>query len=282
MTMNFDDVNVGGQLIVGTGVWPAIKSAWRRINGSVGVEGPVVVGDQSAFADNVGTVMVGRTTNDDFECKPANRSLYTKGNVRIEGDGGTSEALNVSGGSGDNTVYIDGDLYVSGDIDGGNKGRLATRFGTADSLGKVFDMVHPTKGQGWRLAHACIEGPEVGVYFRGRLRRGKEIFLPKYWKGLVHTNSISVQLQPIGAHQDIIVKRWDDDKIYLQAMGGMPIDCFYHVYGERKDINPLHVEYEGETWEDYPDPNHRNFDPLDPKRNLLDDTYRGSRNTITM
>ena len=97
--MNFDDVNVGGQLIVGTGVWPAIKSAWRRINGSVGVEGPVVVGDQSAFADNVGTVMVGRTTNDDFECKPANRSLYTKGNVRIEGDGGTSEALNVSGGS---------------------------------------------------------------------------------------------------------------------------------------------------------------------------------------
>jgi hypothetical protein len=226
--------------------------------------------------------MVGRTKNDDKDCVPADRSLYTKGNVRIEGDEGTEEALNVSGGSGDNTVYIEGDLYVSGDIDGGNKGRLASRFGTADSLGKVFDMVHPTKGQGWRLAHACIEGPEVGVYFRGRLRRGKEIFLPKYWKGLVHTNSISVQLQPIGAHQDIIVKRWDDDKIYLQAMGGMPIDCFYHVYGERKDINPLHVEYEGETWEDYPDPNHRNFDPLDPKRNLLDDTYRGSRNTITM
>ena len=36
------------------------------------------------------------------------------------------------------------------------------------------------------------------------------------------------------------------------------IDCFYHVYGERKDINPLIVEYEGNSWEDYPDPN---FDP---------------------
>ena len=36
------------------------------------------------------------------------------------------------------------------------------------------------------------------------------------------------------------------------------IDCFYHVYGERKDINPLIVEYEGDSWEDYPDPN---FDP---------------------
>jgi len=282
MSWNFDDIQVGGQLRVGTGIVAAIKEGDTKINGSMFSEGPAVFGGPTEFDDNVATLMVGRTKNDDKDCVPADRSLYTKGNVRIEGDEGTEEALNVSGGSGDNTVYIEGDLYVSGDIDGGNKGRLASRFGTADSLGKVFDMVHPTKGQGWRLAHACIEGPEVGVYFRGRLRRGKEIFLPKYWKGLVHTNSISVQLQPIGAHQDIIVKRWDDDKIYLQAMGGMPIDCFYHVYGERKDINPLHVEYEGETWEDYPDPNHRNFDPLDPKRNLLDDTYRGSRNTITM
>tara|TARA_Y100001956_G_scaffold82230_1_gene102304 strand:+ start:331 stop:1194 length:864 start_codon:yes stop_codon:yes gene_type:complete len=287
MSFNLDDVQVGGQLRVGVGLVGPIKEGEYKINGSMHAEGPVVFGGPEEFDDNVATLMVGRTKNDDKDCVPADRSLYVKGNTYMEGDEDTDNALYVSGGKGggtgeNNSVYIDGDLYVSGDIDGGNKGRLATRFGTADSLGKVFDMVHPTKGQGWRLAHACIEGPEVGVYFRGRLRRGKEIFLPKYWKGLVHTNSISVQLQPIGAHQDIIVKRWDDDKIYLQAMGGMPIDCFYHVYGERKDINPLHVEYEGETWEDYPDPNHRNFDPLDPKRNLLDDTYRGSRNTITM
>ena len=98
----------------------------------------------------------------------------------------------------------------------------------------------------------------------------------------MHVDSITVQLQPVGAHQDIIVKRWDDEKIYLQSNGGMPIDCFYHVYGERKDINPLHVEYEGETWEEYPDQNHRNFDPLDESRNLLDETYRGPRNTVTM
>ena len=40
----------------------------------------------------------------------------------------------------------------------------------------------------------------------------------------------------------------------------MPIDCFFHVYGERKDINPLTVEYQGETWEDYPDPDANNPD----------------------
>ena len=70
---------------------------------------------------------------------------------------------------------------------------------------------------------------------------------------MVHKESISVQLQPIGAHQNIIVKRWDDEKVYLQSNGGIPIDCFYHVYAERKDVNALVVEYEGETYEDRPD-----------------------------
>ena len=31
---------------------------------------------------------------------------------------------------------------------------------------------------------------------------------------------------------------------------------FLHVYGERKDVNPLVVEYEGDSWQDYPDPNY--------------------------
>ena len=63
----------------------------------------------------------------------------------------------------------------------------------------------------------CIEGPESGVYYRGRLKNEKVIRLPYYWKDLVNIDTISVQLQPIGAHQDIIVKRWDDEYVYLQG-----------------------------------------------------------------
>ena len=51
--MQLDDVNIGGQLIIGTGVYRAIKSGWRRINGSAGIEGPVVVGNQEAFPTNL-------------------------------------------------------------------------------------------------------------------------------------------------------------------------------------------------------------------------------------
>ena len=62
---------------------------------------------------------------------------------------------------------------------------------------------------------------------------------------------MTVNLTPIGAHQNIIVKRFDEDKIYLQSKGGMPIDCFYHVTARRLD-DDLVVEYEGQSHEDYP------------------------------
>ncbi len=283
MSWNFDDMQVGGQLRVGTGIVPAIKEGDEKINGSMHAEGPVVFGNPGAFDDNVATLMVGRTNNDDEDCVPAARSLWVKGNVLIEGDTGTAQTLYIDS-SRDTAIDINGKTKIDNKGDAvfaiGTGGKtLSARFGDADDRPKPFDLKHPSK-EGWRLRHACIEGPEVGVYCRGRVRRGKEIFLPKYWKDLVHLNSISVQLQPIGAHQDVIVKRWDDEKIYLQAMGGMPIDCFYHVYAERKDINPLIVEYEGESCNDYPDPNHHTIPDVD--RNYNDERYRGSRNTITM
>ena len=282
MSWGFDDINCGGRLQVGTGIVPAIKQGDEKINGSMHAEGPAVFGGPTEFDDNVATLMVGRTKNDDKDCDPADRSLWVKGNVLIEGDTGTAQTLYIDS-SRDTAIDINGKTKIDNKGDAvfaiGTSGMtLSARFGQADDRPKPFDLKHPSK-EGWRLRHACIEGPEVGVYCRGRVRRGKEIFLPKYWKDLVHLNSISVQLQPIGAHQDVIIKRWDDEKIYLQAMGGMPIDCFYHVYAERKDINPLITEYPGDSWKDYPDPN---YDPTEVNPNFNDERYRGSRNTITM
>ena len=59
---------------------------------------------------------------------------------------------------------------------------IAARFEVADSKPKPFDMVHPSRGEGQRLRYACIEGPEVGVYYRGRVRnKNNVITLPAYW-----------------------------------------------------------------------------------------------------
>ena len=206
----------------------------KPYDGTLAVTGPTFIGGHSTNA--AGVLNVG-TALGDFNPNTDGRAVDVEGDVNIVGE----KAVNA--------VYIDGDVYVTGDVDCGNKGRLASRFATADSLPKPFDMVHPTKGEGYRLRYACIEGPEVGVYFRGRTQ-DNEIILPDYWKDLVVIDTITVQTQSVGTSQDIIVKEWDDSKVTLEGV----TDCFYHVYGERKDVNPLVVEYEGQTWEDYPDP----------------------------
>jgi len=217
------------------------------------------VNDFTVASPQKGTVMIGGNT----KVKALN-ALAVKGNIHQTG------ALFTSTGDAIFAIGTGGLL-------------LSARFAIADLKPfKPFDIQHPVKGEGYRLRHVSLEGPEVGVYFRGRLKNQNKIKLPDYWKGLVHTDSISVQLQPIGAHQDIIVKRWDDEYVYLQAQGGLPINCFYHVYGERKDVNPVMVEYEGSGRYDYPDPNFNENSsvPLED-RNFKDPQYNFPRNTIT-
>ena len=277
--MHFSDVEVGKQLIVGNGTYyDTLGLGENVIRGSAYIEGPFLTGDAKSFGGVSATTMIARDVNEESNNPPL--SLNVHGNTQILGDSGTANGLYVSGGSSVDSVYIQGDLYVSGSTDTGNKGRLASRFATADAKPKPFDLVHPTK-EGYRLRYACIEGPEVGVYCRGRVKNDTEIVLPEYWRNLVHVDSISVQLQPIGAHQDIIVKRWDEEKIYLQAKAGFPINCFYHVYAERKDINPLIVEYKGDSWEDYPDPNFNPEKVDEDKRTYTDPRFAGSQNTFT-
>ena len=278
MAFAFDEIFAyGGQLIVAAKkvVPKALGIGEEKIDHSAYIQGNTQIGKPDAFYSAAATLMVGRE-----DTKGTPNAIETRGNVDIIGDGGTTNALYVSGGSGANTVHVIGDMYVSGAIDSGNKGRLASRFGAADGRPKPFDIKHPSK-DGYRLRYACIEGPEVGVYCRGRVRGEKIIKLPDYWKDLVDVESISVQLQPIGVHQDVIIKRWDSEFVYLQAQGGLPINCFYHVYAARKDVNPLHVEYQGESWKDYPDPNF-NPDTAPDTPNYNDPEYRTKRNTITI
>ena len=260
--MDVPDLEVRKQLFVGDGETKALGEAEKAIRGSAYIEGPVQVGKDTEYDAVSATVMIAEEYNKDTMLRP-HLSVEVKGNVNIEGDGKTTYGMEVGGGAQD-------PLHVKGDIicDAISPSRLSARFKVADEKPKPFDLVHPSKGEGQRLRYACIEGPEVGVYYRGRLKNNNVIELPTYWKDLVHTDSISVQLQPIGAHQDIIIKRWDDSYIYLQSQGGMPVDCFFHVYAERKDVNKLVVEYEGDGWEDYPDPEYN-----DPKY--------GGQNTVT-
>jgi hypothetical protein len=172
-----------------------------------------------------------------------------RGNVVVKRQNDSKGELGV-----DDDIRLGGTLDAAGEVYSNCRGHKL-------SAKKDFDIPHPTK-EGWRLRHVCIEGPTADVYFRGRVKNQKEISIPEYWKGLVDPSSITVTLTPVGSHQNVIIKRIDEEKIYLQSQGNMPIDCFYHVYGERMDCEKNIPEYEGLTIDDYPgdngDYNHNN------------------------
>ena len=149
-------------------------------------------------------------------------------------------------------LKVNNDVTVTGDVTAAE----VTAGGVTLTSRKDFDIPHPTK-KGHRLRHVCLEGPESGVYFRGRLTDSSIIEIPDYWRGLVDVETITVSLTQIGSSQDLIVDGITDwgQKIKVKSGSASRIDCYYVVHGERKDGEKLIVEYEGTSIDDYPGDN---------------------------
>ena len=112
--------------------------------------------------------------------------------------------------------------------------------GHFSATSKSFLIDHPTK-ENKKLQYASLEGPENGVYARGTTNSAV-IELPDYWSALVHEDSITVVLTPIGKKQDLYIKSKSPETVMI---GGVEGSYDYVVYGERKDIDRLEIEPDG-------------------------------------
>jgi hypothetical protein len=117
-------------------------------------------------------------------------------------------------------------------------------LGNLQATSKSFLIPHPTK-DGFNLRHGSLEGPEHGVYVRGKLESSKVIELPNYWLELVDESTITVQLTPIGSHQNLFVKDIVDNTVIVGNSNilSSKVKCFYLIQAERKDIDKMLVEY---------------------------------------
>ena len=249
--MKFGNIFVGKRLFVGWGKPKALGKGEDEIRGSAYLEGPLQVGKDDAFSDVSATVMIGPENNTDVEDHPSD-SLVVEGNMTV--NNGNLHTTNLLGCTGQGVALSGSTINTQG--------------------WKGFDIKHPNKEK-HRLRHICVEGPEAAVYTRGRVCNGKNVIdLPSYWRSLIDYESITVQLTALGAHQNVIVKRISpiEGKVYLQAQGGMPVDCFYHIMAARIDGEELVVEYEGETPADYPgDPSQFSISGYDYGRGIDND-----------
>ncbi len=159
-------------------------------------------------------------------------------------DGGYGASGDVFYVRGDGDAYFQGSVGIATD----NPTEKLTVLGNATVSGSItgssksFLIDHPTK-ENKKLEHGSLEGPEFGVYYRGRAQ-SDTITLPDYWTALVREETITVQLTPKGSFQHLYVVSQSLTEIVIGAADGETIDCFYTIYGERADIDSLVVEKE--------------------------------------
>lgn len=191
--------------------------------------------------------------------------LYVQGNADVGGSGDIGSTLGVgakltvrSGGySVTGNSDITGTLNVTSTVTAPTFVGSLTGTASGNKTLAAFDIPHVTK-KGKRIRHVVAEGPEPGIYIRGKLINSNSIELPEYWDGLIDPESITVSLTQIGYSQDLIVDGIEWGKVVkIKSGNGSNINCYYEVWAARW-VNPmdhdekLHVVYEGETPDDYP------------------------------
>ena len=118
-------------------------------------------------------------------------------------------------------------------------------LGELSATNKSFVINHPTKS-GLKLRYGSLEGPENGVYVRGELKGTNIIEVPDHWVGLVHEDSYTVHLTPIGKYTQLYVEKIENYNVFVAENNNSYIHCYYSVWAERKDIPKLVTEYEAQ------------------------------------
>ena len=210
-------VPISASLNTGNVIFPASVSG-STFSGSFVGDGSGLTG----ISGGGGTAAAGR----DGEIQFASGSTFSGSNAILFNSASTS-------------TTISGSLITSGSTN--ITGSLSVT-GSFEATTKSFVINHPIK-EGYKLQYGVLEGPEHAVYVRGELKENNIITLPDHWKGLVHEDSLTVQLTAIGKPCIHYVDEIKDYEVYIGCEDGLP-HCYYFIQGERKDVGKLKTELE--------------------------------------
>jgi len=142
------------------------------------------------------------------------------------------------------TATVTGALMI---YDTTNK-EITISSAATSATNKTFVIDHPDKPDRY-LVHACVEGPEAAVYYRGKseIERDSDsvtIILPNYVAKLAQ--EFTIQITPIfsGTRRKQLTYEVTEVQSGAFTVYGEPGKFFWHVYGKRADIEvePLRSE----------------------------------------
>jgi hypothetical protein len=194
-------------------------------NGTILAQGSGIISNISGFTtfySTNGTLTSNRTIRTDEHTLTFSGASANMFKIVYTGSTSSDKVFQTANGSGTN-------FYV-------------TANGDLSATSKSFLIPNKSKS-GYMLRHGSLEGPEHGVYHRGRLNDSNIISLPDYWEWLVDENTITVQLTPMGKYQKYIIEDISINQIKISNENDTEeISCFYIIHGERKDIDKMIVD----------------------------------------
>jgi len=148
-----------------------------------------------------------------------------------------SNALRIVGGEGGVLAVNAGDVMLWSPFGIAVKGAISAKI-------KNFRIAHPAKPDHY-LIHACLEGPESSVYYRGhaQLEDGRAtICLPDYFESLTRQEGRTVLLTPEGREPFLLSYEAIVDGTF-KVYGTMPDGAFsWEVKAVRADVERLETE----------------------------------------
>ena len=252
---------------LGVGLGSSVNPSYKlHVNGDAKISGAASIGGTLQISDSyTGKVSVGSSLG---SCSGGAFYCFTvAGDSNIGGDVSVGDNLTVDDyvgiGTSPNSSYrlnVSGDSYLNGNVGIGtspsysyklNVNGNANVSGTFSATTKNFVIGHPLDPENKELIHSSLEGPEVGVYYRGegQLENGKAIIeLPNYFEALTRKENRTVLLTPkFDSHEPIsnlAASAVQNGRFSARAIDqNNPSQKFYwEVKAVRADIAPLEVE----------------------------------------
>jgi len=141
----------------------------------------------------------------------------------IIGNGTIGNRVNVFQVDDRGNVYLGDNTYPGASI---------YHYDAGNYVAKSFTIQHPEKEENW-LMHGCLEGPEGGVYYRGKDTAPTEVRLPSYAPKIA--KDFTVNVTPIGDPRMMSVSEVSEEGVFKVNGEGK---FFWTAMGERVKMDP--------------------------------------------